>query len=766
MVAAARRVLLVGLVLVLALPWLPHVFTHLPADDAAEDAWLIVWVLDWGRHVLATSPGTLFHPPLNWPAPAQLAGSEHFLSCQLFFAPLQWLTGSAVAAANLAALLTYVLAVACMDVLLVALGVNPWAAFVASFAYGFGWIGRPGRLHILQSQHFYLPLLALLLYRLRARPTRGRAVAVAIVCTAGLLSSYHMAVYLSVGAAVWTVAELVRVGDGRLRYLGRAAGAVIVAAAILVAISMPYLARPEAQGDADLTYSRWKMTHLESEHDELADADALFLVRSFVGCAVGGGQSQSCVPVDWLADRVWTLVKAGALPCFLLLVPLIVLTGFADAMRTASRRRWIFGTGVAFVLIGVLLAGPSYVTVGGVSVPLPAALVAASPARFIRVPDRALVLAFFGAALMIACGLDLILGRFGARVRAPVVALLTLSIAFRFPVSPAVLTSTTMPTTAWGHLERWGRLSPVRYLENPALGPDAPSYVAVAEQVRALGSGPLLDLPATTDGAAIIGQTIHRQPTIAFYTGYLPVHVSMVESLIDALPDTDALDDLIDMTELRWIVLRPEREWPSAETYRRYVDELTLHPRVRTVRNAGEFTLIGLDSTSRHPEWFHSLKGGPRRGFSALGAPLVRLPLTAEAATRLVSVSRAEAGQPIDMTIDLENHGRLPWPAAAPARPGVPMSVRLELAWVDPESGRRAGAAEIHELRRDVPAGEIITQAVTTSAPAHPGRYRLTLAVRQVDGHDLASDANPTYALVDVAPSAVARSGADGSHAD
>src|SRR5262249_13247040 len=147
-----------------------------------------------------------------------LAGSEHFLSSQLLFVPLRWLTDSSLAAANLTALLSYVLAVLCMDALLIALGIEPWAAFLVSFAYGFGWIGRPGRLHILQSQHFYLPLVALTLHRLRTRPTRGRALAVAAVLTAGLLSSYHMAVYLSVGAAIWGIAELARAGEGRERY--------------------------------------------------------------------------------------------------------------------------------------------------------------------------------------------------------------------------------------------------------------------------------------------------------------------------------------------------------------------------------------------------------------------------------------------------------------------------------------------------------------------------------------------------------------------
>jgi hypothetical protein len=746
-----RRVLLLAVVLVLVLPWLGHVFTHLPADDASDDAWLIVWVLDWVHNALATAPRGLFDPPVNHPAPGQLAGSEHFLSSQLLFAPLRWLAGSSVAAANLTALLSYVLAVACMDVLLIALGIEPWAAFVVALSYGFGWQGRPGRLHILQSQHFYVPLAALALHRLRERPTRGRALAVTAVLTAGLLSSYHMAVYLTVGMTVWGTAECLRAGDGRGRYAGRAIAAGVVAAALLVTISIPYLLRPEAHGGAELAYSRWRMTHLESEPEGPANADLLFVLRSFVGCAVGGGQSQSCLPVDWLAERVWTLARGGALPSSLLVVPALVLIGFADAARTASPRRQIFLAGAAFVLTGVLLAGPAYCTVAGMELPLPAALLAASPARFIRVPDRALVLAFFGGALLVACGLDVGFRRLGRPARLAAVVLLTLATVFRFPLSPAILASKTMPRMPWEGLQRFGRLSPVRYLTNPALGVDAPSYAAVAEKVRALGPGPLLDLPVTPDGTAVMGQMVHRQPTICFYTGYLPVHVSMVERLIAELPHAAALDDLIDMTELRWIVLRPEHEWPSAKVYRRHVDALRAHPRVITMMAPGDFTLVQLDPRSHRPDWPRSLAAGPRRGVSSLGTPLVRLP-AGQAFVRVHARPRATAGLPVPIRVAVANESSRAWAASPPARPGVPLTVRLELKWTASGDPDDEAARETFELRRDVLAGEKIGQVVRTTAPERPGRYRIEVAVRQVEGADLASPQNPASTEVEITP--------------
>ncbi|HEY0988810.1 MAG TPA: hypothetical protein VGD80_17205, partial [Kofleriaceae bacterium] len=409
--------MLVGLFLVLGLPWIRHAWTALPADDAVDDAWLVFWVLDWVRHALATAPTTLFDPPVNWPAPHQLAGSEHFLASQLVYAPLRWLIDSPVAAANLTALLSYALAAAAMDALLVGLGILPSAAAVLAIAYGYGWHGTPGRMHILQSQHVWLPLVALALHRLRARPTAVRAAVLAMLLAAGLLSSYHMAVYLTVGAAAWGAFELAHRGPGRGRYAAAAVVAAAVAVAVLVVVSLPYLARPEAHGDVDLVFSRWKTSHLAADDAEFVDADLLLVARSYLGCTLGGGTRLACVPVDWLADRTWTLVGAGALPPFALVLPVLLLIGLLATLRGTARVRRAVAVGGVLVLAGLLLWGPEAVHVAGVRIPFPRTFVAASPARFIRVPQRALVLSFFGASLIAACGLELLLGRLPSRLR-------------------------------------------------------------------------------------------------------------------------------------------------------------------------------------------------------------------------------------------------------------------------------------------------------------------------------------------------------------
>ncbi|HWP65869.1 MAG TPA: DUF3556 domain-containing protein [Candidatus Limnocylindria bacterium] len=99
--------------------------------------------------------------------------------------------------------------------------------------------------------------------------------------------------------------------------------------------------------------------------------------------------------------------------------------------------------------------------------------------------------------------------------------------------------------------------------------------------------GPLLEWLRRDDRAsAVVGQTIHRQPSIIFYTGYLPLHVRLIDQLVAMLPDPDALDDLVDMTTLRWILVRPASEWPSVEAREQALEafaRLRHHVATRTV---------------------------------------------------------------------------------------------------------------------------------------------------------------------------------------
>jgi hypothetical protein len=748
LVGVARTVLFVLLFAILGLPWLERGWTQLPLEDTTEDAWLIVWVLDWVRYALVTDPRTLFDPPINYPAPQQLAGSEHFLASQILFVPAYWLTGSPVAAANLTANLSYGLAAAAMDALLRALGVGPGAAFIAALAYGFGWNAVPGRLHVLQSQDLFLPLTALALHRLRDRPTGWRALGVGVAYAAGLLSSYHMAVYLTAATLAWGCFELLRSRPGRGRYVAWAGVAGAAAITLLVVVSSPYLARPEAQGDVDLGFSRWRTGHLTA-----GSVDSIprvvtpsTLASTVVGCMLGAGQRPLCIPVEDVVERFrvdWTF---GMGPVAVILPPL-VLAGLAVAFRDRRVRR-LCAVAAALLLLRFVLGGSEYLQVGDAEVPM-RALLAASPARFIRVPRRALALAAFGGALLVAVGADAILRRLGA-ARLLAVPLLAILVVLRVPPQSAAATPPATRSAVAAFVERWGRLAPSAYFENPALGPAATSYFLTAQLVRRHGGGPLLDLPVGRDGTTVVGQMLTRQPSISFYSGYVPAHVSIVNRLIARLGEPEALDDLVDMTRLRWIVIRDASHWPTPAARERFVRELSRHPRTEQTSTVGRFTVIRLDPTSRRPGWFESLSQGPRRGRSALGTALVPLPTTPDhVALQLQAPARVPAGQLLAAEVSSCNRGTHAWGAAIPERPGTPLSVQLDVRFIGPDASTDA-SVQAYQLHRDVPAGECLRQTLLLPAPDRPGTYRIALAARQVDGSDLTTSENPIFADLEV----------------
>jgi hypothetical protein len=70
---------------VFAWPWLRVANDSFPRSvfGHAIDERLVGSILAWVAHALPTRPGALFDMPINYPAPLQLTGSEHFLSTQL-----------------------------------------------------------------------------------------------------------------------------------------------------------------------------------------------------------------------------------------------------------------------------------------------------------------------------------------------------------------------------------------------------------------------------------------------------------------------------------------------------------------------------------------------------------------------------------------------------------------------------------------------------------------------------------------------------------
>ncbi len=382
----------------------------------AADEPLVAWILGWVRFALSTRPLQLFDAPINYPAPLQLAASEHFLSTQLLFSPLYWLTGETLLSANLCLFLTYPIAALVMYRFLGAVGISPLPAFVLGLAFSLGPFQVPANLHLLQSLNLFLPLVALALVRLREAP-RARECAVLAGCfMLAFLSSYYTAVITGVGAALWGAQELLRPRRQRLRYLVLATVAGGAAAALLGLFSLPYF-----------------------EYRDMTR----------VAAPTAGGLAAVQSVNELMQDQATGWMR----PDLLVLVAAIALLVGPDASRRCAM--------VAIVLLS--------------STPLFVRILEIPGLEFFRYPFRFAVLTGFGGALAIAAGIESVRARSGGRSAALLSAALAIFVLFergsvmigsettRFADAPADLAERIRDAAG-----RYGR-GPL--LELPVLGP-------------------------------------------------------------------------------------------------------------------------------------------------------------------------------------------------------------------------------------------------------------------------------------------------------
>jgi len=672
------------LFLVLASPWL-RVATHAaptghlmnPADER-----LVPWILGWVAHALATDPARVMDANINHPAPGQLTGIEHFLSTQILFAPVFWLTGNAVLGANVVAVLSYPLGALAMDRLLVALGCGGPAAWVGGLLFALGPLRVPGSLMLVKFPNLYLPLVALALTRLRDAPTLGRAAVLALVLTWAFLASYYLAVMVAVVFGVWSFFEVVRASPARPRFALLALAAGALAAAVLLLVSLPYLARPEA-----------------SEASPPLTAAGLFAAGAALREHVG---STGRFPL--------VLAAVGALAC---LVP------GTSAARAARR-------GLVMAVVGFLLMHEAVAIVQGHLVPMPYALLQASPARFFRLPARFVVIFGFGTAMLAAAALDVAWSKLGRLAGGGAIA----------AVVAGVLVSRGIHLGGPGFTELTGQSAPI--------------YAAVADATRA-DPAPLLELPvvrpivsAVTGGSGVgtevesmLGSTRHWLPLVVGFSSFPPPHRRLIDAELQTLPEPKALDDVVDMTHMRWVLLQPESEWPGATRDVRAA--LARSDRLERVLADGGWMLLRARRRPQHPEWFAAIAAGARADRTMLGTPLAPLgDAGARGAVRATNVPRDwMASAPLFLPLVVANTGASTWPVAVPRGASARYTVRLVIRWrpLAAEDGHAERPPTTDaELLRDVPANESLAQPVWLMTPADPGPWELEVVLQQIDG--------------------------------
>lgn len=549
---------------VLTAPWLAEAAHAIPINTpyARGDTRLLTWILWWVSNALLHDPRVVVDAPINYPAPAQLTGSEHFAGLQVVFLPVWLLTRNPVLAINAVLFLAYPLAALAMNRLLTALGASRSVSWVAGLAYALGALQAPTHVHLLHTLAVFPPAAVLALHRLRERPDARRTAPFAALLLLAFFSAYYTTAILLAVLLVCGVAELRRPLPDARRF-ALVAGASVAAALLVLAIaSRPYLAR----GAMVATSS-----------------DAIATVRSVSAMSTA---HVLLSPVEVFGVTALLLGAAGVV-----------------ALRD-PRLRPLATLGFALVATGAFLlaGGPAAVVRLLPTGPLADAVQASL--SFFRMAVRwtvvsGLGLAFLGAAALEAACVRLS-PRAGRSLLASVVALL---------------------------LADRGRVLWQQTLDTPAaLASDAETYRALARVVQRDGGGPLLEMPVASLGRSLqpesmLGEMAHGQPLIVGHTGYLPPHRAAVDATIARLPADGAVQDLVDMTMLRWIVVRPASDWDWPGARARFLDGIDRVPGVHRVADVNGWSVLEIDRAPVHGERFAAIaRGGPARAPIAVSA--------------------------------------------------------------------------------------------------------------------------------------------------
>lgn len=669
-------VVVLAVMAVVARGWLSRIGCAIPdaaaagRDNWGADARLIIWVLTWTVQALATAPSKLFDPPVCFPSPGALTGSELFLSSQLFFAPSYLLTHNPALAASTATLLSYVLGGLSMLGLLRRFRFSWTAAIAGAMTNMLGPLQVPADLHVLQYPSWCLPTVAWSAERLAERPSGRRGVLFTLALVAAFLASYQIVmntvVLLVLLGALWVprACEPWR--------LVRALGAsVALASLVLAAVSLPHLLRlGEPRFAAAVSWEVW---------DWVSGFSRLQIVHELA------------LPTLLVAGLGW--IGRGVLP--------------ADERRACA-------LGTAMSLAGLALSLGWTARIARMRIPLPFALVALTPIAQVAAPWRFLVLAGSGVAVLTACGVSVthrLVSRrtpSGARwcaVAACVIALVGVAepiARFGPPPLTCLPTADRLPPV-YGWL---ATASPGPLLEWP--GPDAPF------------SGRRMMLQAEAMYVALY----HHRPILNLHTNHVPAACDLLRPLIGALPDPDSLQAVVDMTGVRWILVRTDG--PLAMDASRW-----LASPGAGLRLAGTFDgdlLFRVELTPKRP-WEAALARRPRRDTTLLGTALA--PLAHPAARLEVAPPPASVvtGGSLDAHLTITNAGQEPWPVAVPPRASDALVVRLEVRWEGPQP-----FASTVWLPYDVGPGDSIHLASPIPVPPAAGEYEMRWLLSQPGG--------------------------------
>ena len=660
----------------------PVALVGAPGWAYASDILYVTWALAWDAHalpqVLTQGARGLFDANIFFPASHTLAYSEHFLGHAPVAVPVFAASRNPVLTFNVVLLSSLLLCALTMHALAWHWTRSHLAAFAAALVYAVGpWRLQPSfSLQVVGAG--YLPLVPLFLVRWGAARRQRDLAGLAMAVLLQTMCSY----YLGYGAmTVLAVCVVVLLASGGLdaRAALVALGAVAVALVPAVVVSLPYL--------------------------HLAGAGAL---------APGGDN----LGVAWLS-RFRLAQYAPGSPGFPGWIAL-ALGGAGAVLRPRDRRAWCICLGL--VAAGVLLAAGPHVVWGAHRVTLPYGWLVRWVPGFgsMRFPARFVSVAVLGFAGLVAMGTAGLAG--AARGRAPG----SVAARSRWTITAALLVALCLESTTMAHV-------PIRSV------PTGPRrlYDTLAAQP---GDGAVLELPVGggadprgfyREALHMVRSAAHWKPLVNGYSGTAPPTFHFLTDVARRLPERDALEDLVDLVDVRWIVVHGASSRPRW-------DALAAAGLVRRLGTEGDDTLYAVETAPRPG---HDLRAAVRRAVltpsdtTLTGTPRRALSAETLAADWEVVAGRPMplAGYPVPVAVTVRNRGSATWPGWGVRPAGL---VVVELHWLAGDGRGVPGRGDtLVRLPRDVGPGESATVHALLWAPKEPGEYWLSVRLQQQPPH-------------------------------
>lgn len=487
----------------------PEFVSHL-SDHAFDngDSFLNAWILAWDSYALFKPGVSVWDAPIFYPVKNALAFSENMLGNLWITLPIQYLTGNPIFAANVLALVSFILCLYCTFILVFDLTKSYWAGVFAGILFScnpYRW----GHLAHLQLLPFFWAPLALLFANRFLQESRPRYF---FVMLAIVWIQYYCSIYL--GTMLLTlllVLFLIHIfaeqnGRDRWAYVlvnsRLFALGLISSALVLLPLGVPYLS----------VARQWEFFRTIDENILYSGSLLGFLSPNFFFSNY-----------EWLrrvlADTANSenAVFAGLIPLSGFMLMFLFRSRWKDHFRE-SEKRVVYRFGLLGVVMALLMMGPYLVLFDkNTGIPLPFLLVhkLVPGGQAIRVPARFFLPFLLCLSVVCGFGIAFLLKRLPAwKQRAIFLVFAGALISFDYK------------------LPDWTGVATKPASQFPAVY----SYLAQTNPGK-----PVLELPAMSEYRKLIYQTLHWKPILGGTSGWAPPSYEFLARQTDDCPSESCL---------------------------------------------------------------------------------------------------------------------------------------------------------------------------------------------------------------------------------